>query len=335
MRRVGNLFNKWANYQSLLNAFYEVRKGKSYHNSLLKYERNLAVNLSNLLKKIQNGTYQPRPFREFKIYDPKTRVIQAPHLEDRIVQHAIINVIREPIHSRFIHQTFACIKGRGTHKANKVLQKYIQQIKGKGFYLKLDISKYFYSIDHTILMKKLNRIIKCTKTLEFIKIFITQGGGTVGIPIGSVLSQTFANLMLNDVDHYIKRELKRSWMVRYMDDIIILSRCKETLKSDLQKIVCHLDKIKLKINPKTSINRIENGIDFVGYRTWRRYIIIRKRTLYKAVRRIKQCPDNISRLLSYLAHAKRTKSLICLIRRILNNKPDLRPAIVGWRTKNK
>lgn len=333
MKRSGNLKAKWCNYDVLLQAWYEVKKQKSYYFSILEYEQNLAVNLSNLLIKMDSGSYEPKPLRMFYVHEPKIRLIEAPCLEDRIVQHTLLIAIRQVVESHFIDQTFACIKNRGTHAASDWLKSKLINYKNEGYFLKVDIEKFFYSIDHLVLKTQYRNLIKCKFTLDLIEKFHKNHKG-VGLPLGNVSSQLSANLALNPIDHFIKRELKIRHYVRYMDDMILLSKSKEQLRDAEKRIIIEIRKLNLNVNAKTKISQIKHGIDFVGYRTWYNRRLIRKRSLYKIKRKLKQ-DSNSNRIASYLSHAKRTDSLVYVIKQILQVAPESRERIVKWYYKHK
>jgi len=333
MGRPGRLKAKWCDYDVLLEAWYEVKKHKSYYYSILAYEENLAVNLSNLLIKMDSGSYEPQPLRTFYVHDPKTRLIEAPCLEDRIVQHALLIAIRMTVESHLIDQTFACIKERGTHAASNRLISKLVNYKNEGYFLKVDIEKFFYSVDHLVLKTQYRDVIKCKYTLELIEKFHKNHKG-VGLPLGNVSSQLSANLALNPIDHFIKRELKIRHYIRYMDDMILLSKSKEQLKDAEKRIIIEVNKLNLNINAKTKVSQIRQGIDFVGYRTWYNRRLIRKRSLFKIKRKLKQDP-NLNRIASYLSHAKRTDSLVYVIKQILQVVPERRDWIVKWYKKHK
>ena len=334
MKRIGNLKSSWCNYEALHKAFYEVKKNKSYYHSIIEFESNLVSNLNRILISLEDGTYKVQPTRDFYITDPKVRLIQAPQFEDRIVQHAVLNSIREKVECKFIDQTFACIKGRGTHSASDLLKRYLVNYKNEGYYLKVDIKKFFYTINHKVLDYQLSRIIKCKPTLELLKKFYKDGTGK-GLPLGNVTSQLFANLALNPIDHLLKRVLKCIHVIRYMDDIVILSKSKTFLHQVLEILKQLLAKLKLVTNKKTQIGLIADGIDFVGYRTWFNNRLIRKRSLYKIKRVLKKHPD-INRIASYLAHSKRTNSLIYVLMQIVKViDPLLLEFVKTWLIKNK
>jgi len=311
MTRIGNLKHQWCNYESLLRAYREVRKSKSNYYTFIDFERKLAVNLERILTSLINGTYEVKPYRTFEIYDPKQRTIHAPHLEDRIAQHSLMNAIRQTIENRFISNTFACIKNRGTHQASNILLRYLKNFKGVGYFLKIDIKKFFYTIDHRILKAQVERIIKCKETTRLLFKFVNNVTG-VGLPLGNVTSQLLANLALNPVDHFVKRVLRVKHYVRYMDDMVLLHSSKKFLKRCLENIEIVISGLKLQTNNKTKICRLTEGIDFVGFRTWYNCRLIRKRSLKKFLRKLKRYAD-VEVLQSYLAHAKHTNSYKHLI----------------------
>jgi retron-type reverse transcriptase len=333
MKRTGNLKHIWCNYSTLLRAFNEVKESKTYTDVLLIYERNLAVNLENLYIKLENGTYNPRPSYEFKIYEPKERTIQAPHLEDRIVQHALLIATRELIEARFTTNSYACRKGYGTHKASNDLKRALIKYKNTGYYLKLDIKKYFYSISHKIIIQQLEKIIKCKPTIDLYKKFFAVGQD-VGLPLGNVTSQVLANLNLNPVDHFIKRVLKAKDYFRYMDDFVILHKCKQTLQTFWKRIKKEVKRLSLFLNNKSKVGKIIEGIDFVGYKTWYNRKIIRKSSLFRIKRKLKQ-DSNISRISSFLSHSKRTNSLIYVVKKILEVVPGQLEFIKQWINNNR
>lgn len=333
MKRVGNLKEKWCNYDTLLKAFNEVKIGKSFHYLLVEYESNLAVNLNNLLKHLESGVYTPKEPREFYVYEPKKRLIHAPHLEDRIVQHAVLIAIRDLVEKRFIFHSYACRKEKGTHNASEILSKWLIEYKNVGYYLKIDITKFFYNINHEKLKQKLSRIIKCRETLVLLSKFIDNESGK-GLPLGNVTSQLFANLSLNEVDHFIKREIKAKHYIRYMDDLLILHENKTFLKEALSKIVNIIYSECFQINSKTKIAKISEGIDFVGYKTWYNRKIIRKRTLFNIKRKLKK-GDDLERISSFLSHAKRTDSIEYVAKTISEASPQHTDFVANWVYNNR
>jgi hypothetical protein len=333
MKRFGNLKKYWCNYDALMQGWEEVKKGKTFNPHLLKYEANLVTNLTSLLDRLESNTYVPRKPREFYIYEPKKRLIHAPQLEDRIVHHALLHVIRDKIEHRFIYHTFACQKGKGTHKASDILMRWLIQYRGVGHCLKIDISKFFYSIDHNKLEQQIRRILKCDYSVELLKQFYINDDGK-GLPLGNVTSQVLANLVLNPVDHLIKRNLKIKHYIRYMDDLVLLHKDKSVLQNALNKIIILLSNMKFRINSKTCIRRINDGVDFVGYKTWFNRRIIRKRSLYNIKRKLKKgiCSQRVS---SFLSHAKRTDSIVYVAQKILEITNEYNDFITIWIKHNR
>ncbi|MDP3444564.1 MAG: RNA-directed DNA polymerase, partial [Ignavibacteria bacterium] len=213
-----------------------------------------------------------------------------------------------------------------------LLKKYLINYKNEGYYLKIDIKKFFYTIDHKVLNSQLNRIIKCKPTLKLLKKFYENESGK-GLPLGNVTSQVLANLALTPIDNLIKRYLKCKHYIRYMDDLIILSDNKAQLQFALFFIKRLLKTLELDVNEKTQIGMIRDGIDFVGYRTWFNNRIIRKRSLFKIKRVLKKYPD-INRIASYLSHSKRTGSLIYVVKQIIKVAVDFIEFIKKWLIKN-
>lgn len=332
MKRTGDLKRFWCSYEALLEAFEEVKKGKSYHHSILQFENDLAVNLNRILESLENNTYEVKPVRSFYVHDPKERLIQAPHIEDRIVQHAVANAVRDLIERRFVDSSFACRRDKGTHRASDLLKRYLVNYKGNGYFLKIDISKYFYSIDHQVVENLLRKIIKCEPTIQLLKKFFQNESGK-GLPLGSVTSQILANLVLNPVDHHIKRVLKCRHYIRYMDDMIVLGATKEELWAVLSSVRALLESLNLEANNKTQIIPLKTGVDFVGYRTWFNNRLIRKRSLHKVRRTLKKHPE-MSRIASYLSHSKATNSLAYVVRQIRKVAEEFDGHVKRWLIMN-
>lgn len=307
MKRAGNLFESWCNVENFYEALKEVKKGKTLHDTFIAFERKIARHIEDLVNEIKNGTYKPMPYRSFRVYEPKERIISAPHLRDRVVQHALMRVIKKPIDNRFIAQNFACRVGKGTHSCSKLLVKYLRNFED-GYCLKIDISKFFYEINRDVLLSKIKRIIKCKKSLVVINKFVYDNDEIKGIPIGNLTSQLFANLMLNDLDHFIKRTLKCKYYLRYMDDMIILDNNKDKLHYIFKEVTQVIENSKLRLNPKSGIFQIKQGVDFVGYRTWKNKRLIRKQSLFRIRKSLKK-DCNKNRVCSFLAHSKDTNSL--------------------------
>lgn len=326
--KLGNLWPQIADYNALLDAWQEVKQRKGTKATILRYQSNLASNLSRVERKLLDGSYQPRPHFEFWINDPKPRLIQAPHLEDRIVQHAVCNALREPLTRRLIAHTYSCLINRGTHRCSAELQKMLRSHKWK-YYLSLDISKFFYSINHKALYAEICRHIKCKPTLALLWRYITINGGDCGIPIGASTSQIMANMALNPLDHFARRELGLGTYLRYCDDMIALF---ETASDAHQAMVAMDGKVRelgLQLNSKSGIGWVADGIDWVGYRHWRTYKLIRKRAM-KRLKRKAASGCSLQTTMAYLSHAKDTASLKHVAGVLWCANRQQRPEIHAW-----
>lgn len=332
MRRTGNLFDLVVDYNNLLAAWNEVRLGKRMHVGVLRTERRLPVVLQRLQDALERGTYRPQPNRSFVVHDPKTRMIEAPHLHDRIVQHAVTRVVRDLIEPRLIRHTYACIRGRGTHAASEQAHRYVRRVP-QGFYLKLDIRKFFPSIHHDTLMGQLERIIKCPRTLGLLELFVRTNGLDRGLPIGATTSQILANLALSPVDHAAKRELGARRYVRYMDDIVAVDGSKPFLRGVMADLTEVVHELRMEVNPKSSIGRVRDGLDFVGYRHFPGMKLIRKRSLY-GIRKTLTAGPTLPRVMAYLSHAKDTSSLATVTRLCLQYAPAHKIDVWDWRVRH-
>lgn len=306
MIRHGYLFERAFTHQALYEAYLDARKGKRNKRACFNFEKYLAANIGDLHDELHSDTYQVRPYFEFMVYEPKPRRIFAPAFRDTVVQHAIYRIIY-PIFSRqFIHQSFACQPGKGTHKAAEYAQHALQMAPPGSYTLKLDIRKFFYRIDRQILRAQIERVIKDRRFVDLTMRFADFGEPT-GIPIGNLLSQIFALIYLNPMDHYIKRELMVRHYCRYVDDFVLFG-----LSS--QQCIEYRDLIEQYIRrnlnleySKTTIAPVRRGINFVGYRTWRHARFIRKHSMYnfkKAANR-----SEMPAIVSILGHARKTHTL--------------------------
>ena len=282
-----NLWCQIICFENLFEAYKEARKGKRYRNDVLNFSYNLEECLINIQNHLLWKTWRPGKFRSFYVYDPKKRLIQAPPFEDRVVHHALVRVIEPLFERKFIYDSYACRKGKGIHAATLRVQGFLRRAKrnwGERVYvLKADISKYFPSINHNKLIQIIGRTIKDKNALWLCERIIKNCGYEVkGIPVGALTSQLFANIYLDQLDHYLKDDLGVKYYLRYMDDFVILGRAKSELRALLYRIEEFLVyELLLCLNPKTSISPAKRGVDFAGYRTWATHILPRKRNIKK------------------------------------------------------
>ena len=277
-------------FQKMLDAHHRTVKNKRNKKEVILYEMDLENNLINLLDDIKNNKYKLGKYREFKVYEPKERIIKSLPYRDRIVHQWYVEEFIKPYYmKRFIKDSYACIENKGTHMAIKTLQKYMRVMKRKyGFYyiLKCDIKKYFYNINKNILLDILKKDISDKELIKFIKILLNSDD-KIGIPIGNYTSQYFANIYLNELDHYVKENLKVKYYIRYMDDFIMLIENKERARDIYHLIEDFLIKhLELELNKKSKYYSNKFGCDFCGYIVYETHIKLRKRFKNKSKRKI-------------------------------------------------
>lgn len=304
-KRVGNLYEDAFTMENLYDAFIDARKGKRKKKATLSFEKNLGAEIYALHEELKAGTYVPKPYITFKVYEPKERIIYAPHFRDLVVQHAIYRVIYPIFDKTFIAQSFACRKGGGTHKASAYTQKQMRKYDSDLYYVKLDIKKFFYRIDREVLKKLFEKKIKDNRFVELMMQF-TDMGTEKGIPIGNLLSQIYALIYMNPVDQFIKRELKAKSYVRYVDDMVVIGVSKDEAIHIKDKVEVFIkEELGLEYS-RWMIAKIKKGINFVGYRTWKSAKFVRKHSMYKFRKAIKK--SKIESITSLIGHAKGTAS---------------------------
>mgnify|MGYP000021335147 FL=1 len=311
MQSIKNIYEKIYDFENLHKAWEEARKGKRYRDDVLIFNRNYEEQLINIQNHLIYETYEVGKYHTFYVYEPKKRLIMSLPFKDRIVQWAIYRQLFPLYEKTFIFDSYACRKGKGTHKAADRLQYWLRQTERKPeryYYLKMDISKYFYRVDHDILLKILARRIKDQRLLNLLEkiincesmnfglppgkepdeVEVSDRLGNKGMPIGNLTSQMFANIYLNEVDQYAKHELGLHYYIRYMDDIIILHHDKKYLAEVKELLRAFLsDELRLDLNNKTAIRPCSMGVDFVGFRIWSTHRRLKKKTAVKIKRNLK------------------------------------------------
>jgi len=290
MKRYNNLYPQIYDFKNLHNAFLKARRCKRYSPEVLSFSASLDEHLICLQNKLIWKSYHPSTYKEFYIHDPKTRLIAAPAFRDRVMHHAVYNVIAPKFDKKFIYDSYACRPGKGTHKGADRLTDFLgRSIRDWGmvYCLKCDIRSYFLSVQHHTLKQTIRKTIKCRNTLWLLDTIIDSCPGDIGIPLGNLTSQLFANIYLDPLDHFIKELLQIKYYVRYMDDFIILHTDKKVLKQSREEIACFLFPRGLSLNDKTSIFPTSHGIDFLGYRIWPTHRLLRKSSIRRAKRKFK------------------------------------------------
>lgn len=293
-RTIKKCFDEKLTFENLLSAHLRARKHKTNKAEVIRFEMNLENNLTNLLHHLQNETYHIGNYRTFYVKEPKLRKIEALPYVDRIVHQWYVEEFIKPyIVPKFIKNSCACLTGRGTHKAVETLQHDMQVYQrnvGNFWVLKCDIKKYFYSIQPHILFNIMKHYIFDKKLLNFTyHLIFDHRDDPIGIPIGNYTSQFFANIYLNELDQYIKHELKIKYYVRYMDDFVLLLKDKQMCKTVKAQISAFLNKhLQLELNQKSNYYPAAQGINFCGFRIWPTHRLLRTRSKRKIKRKIKK-----------------------------------------------
>jgi len=296
MKTHKNIYYKIYKWENLILAFKKARKGKSKKPYVKKFEENTIKNLEKLQFELMTQTYKPKPLKTFILRDPKTRKISVSDFKDRIIHHALCNIIEPIFQKTFIFDSCANQKGKGNLFAIKRFNKFLHKVtmSGKtngwfnknqvtGYCLKADIKHYFKEVDCEILTNIINRKIKDKKTIELIIIILKNYNNKRGMPLGNLTSQFFANVYLNELDYFIKHELTSRYYIRYVDDFVILHKNKSKLIFWKNKIKKFLEKnLKLKLHhQKSQIINLSREIDFVGFRNFYYFKLPRKRSIRK------------------------------------------------------
>lgn len=323
MKRYGYLYSQVYDFENLYDAYLKARKSKRYRREVLKFTEHLEENLINIQNELIWKAYQPRPIRQFYVYEPKKRLISAPAFYDRVIHHALCNVIEPIFNNSFIYHSYACRKDKGTHKAANVFQEQIRQAKrkwGRAYCLKIDVRHYFPSINHGILYQIIERKFKDPDLLSLIKTIIDSNPGGTGIGIGALTSQLFANIYLDQLDHFAKEVLRLKHYIRYMDDIVIMAPNKRELHTVLAEIENFLwNKLRLTTNSKTQIMPINRGVTFLGYRIWPTHRLLKGQSKRRVKRKMRvyqklykegmvELEEIRASLMSWLGHIKHCNS---------------------------
>jgi retron-type reverse transcriptase len=311
MKRHNHLWPAITSFENLLLAAYKARQGKRFRPNVLEFNHNLERNLLTLQTQLRDRTYQPGTYRTFEIFEPKPRIIAAAPYTDRVVHHALCNIIVPIFERGFIRDSYANRSGYGTHRA---LKRFAQFARSSRYVLQCDVQKYFPSIDRAILKSLIRRKIKCAETLWLIDGIIDNGNHvpipiqhfpgdslftplerSTGLPIGNLTSQFFANVYLNGLDHFVQDKLKVPKYLRYVDDFSLFGDDREHLAVARQSIETYLAGLRLVIHPiKSQLFETTCGANFVGFRVLPHRIRVRGDSLRRGRSRFRK---NRSRVL--------------------------------------
>ncbi len=330
MKKYKNLYPNIYSFENLLLAAKKAQKGKRFKPNTAKFNFQLERELLTLQEELLSQTYQPGEYHAFHIFDPKKRLISAAPYRDRVVHHALCNVIEPIFDKTFIYDSYACRKGKGQHKA---VQRFTQFCQKNKYVLKCDIRKYFPTIDHEILKEKLRKKVADEKTLWLIDLIIDFSNEQErveqyfdgdelfsplrrkGIPIGNLTSQFFANIYLNKMDHFFKEDLHCRFYVRYCDDFVVLDNQKSRLHEVKTAISTFLEGERLQLHPKKClVFPTRSGTDFLGYRIFPTHKRLRKANARKFTIKLKQLQEHYGQyeidlkevrqsIVSWIAHA--------------------------------
>lgn len=285
MKRFNNLYENIYKTENIKACYYEVMRNTKNKRQVYKLQNNAENVIRTIYEELKNERYVVGKYNVFIIYEPKQRTIVSQGMKDKIVNHLIAREILYPaILPCLLPFNVASRPGMGTKKALEYLERYRRQFAAKNekyFMLKCDISRFFLSIDHKILKKKVRRRIKDPRALKIV--FNVIDSYSTGIGIGSMTSQVLAIFYLNDLDHFIKEELKIKGYIRYQDDFLLFSESKEYLEVCLEKIKKFLEKEKLTLNGKTRIYSCNENICFLGRNLYGQYA--KRRTVRRKMKK--------------------------------------------------
>ena len=289
-----DIYKELCSSENLELAFTKARKGKTLKSYVIKFEEKLDENLVQLQSELLTQTYKPEPLKIFILRDPKTRKISKSEFRDRIVHHAICNIIESTFDKRFIFDSYANRLGKGTSNAIKRFDKFKRKVSQNNtkicFIFKADIKHYFESVNLEILLSILSKRIKDKQVLWLIRIILNNHNSSTrgkGMPLGNLTSQFFANVYLNVLDQFVKHKLRAKYYIRYVDDFVILHTSRKELESYKKKISTFLkEKLDLELHPdKSMILKLHKGVGFLGFRIFFHHKLVRKKNLKKFQRK--------------------------------------------------
>jgi RNA-directed DNA polymerase len=295
--------------ENLLLAWQEFIKGKKNKKDVQEFQLHLMDNIIDLHNNLKNKKYKHGLYEHFKINDPKPRDIHKASVRDRLLHHAIYRILYPYFDKKFIHDSYSCRKFKGVHKALNRFKYFAQKVSNNHtktcWVLKCDIKKFFASVDQEILIKILEKYIQDKDIIWLLKEVINSF--SKGLPLGNLTSQLLVNIYMDEFDHFVKRELKIKYYIRYADDFVFLSKDKEYLKNTIPKIKNYLENnLKLQLHPnKVSIKPFASGVDFLGWTHFPTHRVIRtttKKRMFKKLQQNSYKPESKQSYLSLLSH---------------------------------
>ena len=301
-----SLYEKIISPRNIFLAYKKARKGKTKKAYVKEFEENLYENILKLHEELKKQTYKPNPLKIFILRDPKTRKISKSDFKDRIVHHAIVRIIEPFFEKIFIYDSCASRIGKGNlfalERFELFKRKVTNNLQTRCFCLKADIKHYFEEVDHEILINIIKRKINDEKVIWLIRKVLGNlpcgkiGGAErdKGMPLGNLISQFFANVYLNELDYLVKHKLKAKYYIRYVDDFVILNGSKEQLNLWKEEINSFLqNKLRIELHhDKSRIISLSRGIDFVGFRNFYYFRLLRKRNVKNMIVKIIKYKNN-------------------------------------------
>ncbi len=353
MKRTGRLWAKLIGFENLLPAALKACKGKRFRPPVLAFHFDLERQLWLLHQQLASRTYRPGPYRSFHIREPKPRQISAAPYRDRVVHHALTQVLEPVFEPSFVPDSYACRKGKGTHAAVDRCQQYARRFR---YVLKADVRKFFPSIDHEVLKGLLARKIKDSDVLWLAHLIIDHSNSQEevqlwfpgddlftpstrrrGLPIGNQSSQFFANVYLDPLDHFVKDQLRAGGYVRYCDDFLVFADDKAFLADVRRQVTEFLVRLRLRLHPtKNVVFPVRQGIAFLGCRVFATHRLLAKANVWQFRRRLRRMQRQYARyeisaeevqlrIMSWTGHARAADTL-ALRKRLFAEHPFRRTA---------
>jgi retron-type reverse transcriptase len=306
-RTYKHLWRRVVSWENLCAAYHRCRRRKRDKPEVAEFDFAWESQLLRLQAELSDGSYLPGPYRNFYIHEPKRRKISAAPFRDRVVHHAVVRVLEPSYESRFIYDSYACRRGKGTHRAILRAQHYLRRHE---YCLKTDIVRFFPNVDHAVLLEVVGRTVRDPKLLDLLTTIVASGVGVLadeatdelfpgddlfalsrpkGLPIGNLTSQFFANVLLDPVDHFVKEVLRAPGYVRYADDLLLFGDDKQVLW-EWHEGLCHcLASLRLKLHAKkTQVRRCRAPLKFLGFALTRDQRRLQQTTLVRFNRRLRR-----------------------------------------------
>lgn len=301
-----NLFGQVCAFANLVRAYRKAKRGKRHKREVFRFDLRQEEELLSLERELREGTYEPGEYRSFLIYEPKRRLISAAPFRDRVVHHAITNIIEPIFERRFIHDSYSCRPAKGTHRA---LDRFTYYARRYPYVLKSDIVQYFASVDHGVLLGLLGRRLADERLMALIRLILDRGKHVLrdeyrmgyfpgddlfacarprGLPIGNLTSQFFANVYLDSLDHFVKEELRAPGYIRYCDDFVVFGESRGDLEAVRETISDWLARLRLLMHPRKSVVfRVGDGVPFLGFLMFPDHRRVLRRSVVRARRRFR------------------------------------------------